>query len=40
MKSTEKRRNKVMNPWEEIKITIKAVSDREGEYVAYHASGL
>ena len=39
MKSTEKRRNKAMNPREEIKITIKAVSDREGEYVAYHASG-
>ena len=39
MKSTEKRRNKSKNPREEIKVTIKAVSDREGEYVAYHAPG-
>ena len=38
MRSTEKRRNKAKNPREEIKVTIKTVSDREGEYVAYHAS--
>ena len=27
-----------MNHRDEIKVTIKAVSDREGEYVAYYAS--
>jgi len=37
MRSSEKRRNKSKNPREEIKVTKKAVSDREGEYAAYHA---
>ena len=27
-----------MNPRDEIKVTFKAVSDREGEYVAYYRS--
>jgi hypothetical protein len=38
MKSSEKRRNKAMNHRDEIKIAIEAVSDREGEYVAYYRS--